>query len=378
MDSAPKVVLLGTGHAHLQVLQGLSRLNLHLTLISCEDVAVYSGMIPGVICREYRPEEAMVELRPLAEEYGVELIVKKAVGVEPEGKKVLLEGGEEVGFDVLSVNIGSKTKGSGIPGADEYCLATRPLLHLIQAIEALDHMSSPPLISILGAGAAGIELALSLHSRLSPLFPSLSITLLDSHPQLLPALPVSLSHTLSTLFTDLNIQLLLSTTVTSISSTHILLSTGQTLPSNVTILATGAEMHPISLNLPVSDSGFMLINRYLQSIQYDYIFGAGDCVSFIDFPSNFPPKAGVYSVREGPILTQNIRNYIQKRDLVTFTPQNDFLMILNLGNGQALGTKYGYFFRNSMVRRLKNSIDRKFMRKFQVRRRENEGKCGIL
>lgn len=36
---------------------------------------------------------------------------------------------------------------------------------------------------------------------------------------------------------------------------------------------------------------------------------------------NFPPKAGVYAVLEGPIIAQNVFNYITEKPLYEYVPQ---------------------------------------------------------
>ncbi len=57
------------------------------------------------------------------------------------------------------------------------------------------------------------------------------------------------------------------------------------------------------------------------------------------------------------------------RTLRRYTPQRDFLALLNIGDGTALGTKWGRSFEGRWVMRLKDWIDRRFMRRFQVSRR---------
>lgn len=61
------------------------------------------------------------------------------------------------------------------------------------------------------------------------------------------------------------------------------------------------------------------VNEHLQSLNYPNVFAGGDCIT-IDKYVNFPPKAGVYAVREGPFIGQNIVNYIKGEPFLTYVP----------------------------------------------------------
>lgn len=171
------MVLLGAGHANLQVLQKLAGRGVEVVLVSDGEVAVYSGMVPGVVCGEYRPEEAMVQLEPLAQLYGAEFLPIRAIRLDPGPQIVTLEDGRSVAYDVLSIDIGSRTKGTDIPGVREHCLMTRPLVALLKALEGLDRLEMAPKVVVVGAGAAGVELAFAFLRRFQAHFgPSFSLS----------------------------------------------------------------------------------------------------------------------------------------------------------------------------------------------------------
>lgn len=79
---------------------------------------------------------------------------------------------------------------------------------------------------------------------------------------------------------------------------------------------------------------------------------------------NFPPKAGVYAVRAGPILAQNVTNYIQQLPLTKYIPQKGFLSLLMTADGKAIGTKFGIAFSGRWVWNMKDYIDMGFMKLF--------------
>ena len=64
-----QLVLIGGGHAHIQVLKRFAMKPLSdmaITLISDRDVGIYSGMVPGLIAGSYQAEELQIDLVPLA------------------------------------------------------------------------------------------------------------------------------------------------------------------------------------------------------------------------------------------------------------------------------------------------------------------------
>jgi selenide,water dikinase len=88
----------------------------------------------------------------------------------------------------------------------------------------------------------------------------------------------------------------------------------------------------------------------------------GDCGTFIDFPET--PKAGVYAVRQGPFVTHNLVAWLDGLPLRRDRPQGDFLTLMNLGDGSAVGGKWGWSFQGKWVMKWKDRIDREFMGRF--------------
>jgi len=78
----------------------------------------------------------------------------------------------------------------------------------------------------------------------------------------------------------------------------------------------------------------------------------------------FPAKAGVYAVRAGPIIAENMMNYIENKPLTEYLPQSVFLKLLMTGDGSCIGSKHDICFRGKWVWHLKDYIDMSFMNLF--------------
>ena len=109
--------------------------------------------------------------------------------------------------------------------------------------------------------------------------------------------------------------------------------------------------------------GGMLVNHFLQSVAFPEIFGGGDCISFEPQPL---AKVGVYAVRQNPILLHNLLSALNGHELRSFVPQKSVLLALNLGDGTAIVNWHAMVWGGKPGFVLKNYIDRKFMKEFQV------------
>ena len=84
--------------------------------------------------------------------------------------------------------------------------------------------------------------------------------------------------------------------------------------------------------------------------------------NYADTP--YPTKAGVYAVRSGPIVSQNVMKYLDGTPLTEYVPQTGFLALLNVGDGTSIGSKYGISFVGKWVWEMKDYIDVAFMNLF--------------
>ena len=114
----------------------------------------------------------------------------------------------------------------------------------------------------------------------------------------------------------------------------------------------------------------------LKSTGDDRIFGAGDIATQVNNPR---PKAGVFAVRQGPVLASNLRAIARGQPLREHHPQRRFLSLLSLGHREAVADRNGLSLRGAWVWRWKDRIDRKFMARFSdlpERRMDGAGDAG--
>jgi selenide, water dikinase len=242
-------------------------------------------------------------------------------------------------------------------------------------------------VVVVGGGAAGIELCFAIRARWNDLLDSkLSISLIDSSDALLSSETDACRSALLGLMEKYDINVRNNLIVDEVTSSHIHVRstnsdnggkrTLEKIPFGHCIWATGAEAHTLSfdlnkeIGLDITNRGWIRVNKHLQSLSHPSIFAAGDCCEIIGDKKS--PKAGVYAVRSGPILIENLIRYLgqkshtKKSELVTYDPQDDFLKLIMCGDGTALGFRFGIPIYGSWVWKLKDHIDTMFMDLFDV------------
>ncbi len=130
--------------------------------------------------------------------------------------------------------------------------------------------------------------------------------------------------------------------------------------------ATGARPPPLfaGSGAALDAHGYLAVEDTLRSPSHPELFAAGDCAGFTS--GQRVPKAGVYSVRQGPVLSANLRAALTGQGpLQPYLAQTGFLSLLNAGDGTAIASWKRLAFHGRALWRLKDTIDRRFMARFQ-------------
>ena len=368
-DSEPEqqVVLVGGGHAHIEVLRQFAMRPLEgvsLVIVMDRTTSAYSGMVPDVIAGRAAREDLEMDVWPLARRAGATVIEARMVGLDVAIKHLHLEGRPSLYWDLCSLDIGGSVAGLNTPGVRSNAVATRPLATLLERLSG-GHSSMNPLVAgaivVVGGGPAGVELAFAMRAR----FPEATVTLVDRGAQILGAGGRWQRRLVVSALAEHRIEVRTGVGVSAVHPGHVELSSGEELGSDLTLWSTGAAPHPAlkDAGLPVSERGFVLLEDDLRVLGRDDLFAAGDCA----VPASRPdlPRAGVYAVRMGPYLAHNLRATLQNRPLQTYRPQRDMLTLLNVSDGTAIASKWGFSGRSASWYRWKNRIDREWLSRYQ-------------
>lgn len=371
------IVLVGGGHSHVAVLKQFGMKpapGVRLTLIARDLLTPYSGMVPGLVAGHYTSAECHIDLRPLAAFAGARLIHAPATGIDLSENIVHVAGRPPVRFDLLSLDSGSTPSVTGIAGA-ENALPVKPIDRFLASQAALAEeiadKSGPFHIVIVGGGAGGVELTLSLDGQLRRGSASLqqnperlSLTIVEAADKLLPTYNAAARQRLVRAFADRKIAVRTDTRLTQIAADSVTLSSGERLAADRTILVTNGGAPPwlAESGLALDERGFVRIDDHLRSPSHANVFAAGDMASMDNFTL---PKSGVYAVRQGPYLADNLRRAALGQPLKAYQPQKQTLALITTGDHYAIAARGALSIGGHWVWRWKDWIDRRWMRKYQ-------------
>ena len=366
---ATDLVLLGAGHAHVEVLRRFAMRpepGVRLTLIGREPETPYTGMLPGLIRGDYTFDQAHIDLAPLAAGAGARLIFAEATAIDLADRRVAVTGRPDVPFDLLSIDVGGEPAmpphGGQCPWAIDPGVPVKPIGQFLARLSALEAALRPGArLAVVGGGAGGTELALALARRYRD---QVRVVLVCDTPEPLAVAPSYARSVARAALVDAGVELACGVRAGALAEGRLALSDGSFLEVDTTLWATGV-MGPAILaasGLACDTDGCIRVDATLRSISHDFVFAAGDCAAI---EANPRPKAGVWAVRAGAPLAANLRRAARGRKPRRWRPQSDALVIVGLGDGRALAWRNGIAVSGRPVWRWKDWIDRRWMRMYQ-------------
>lgn len=359
------LVLLGGGHTHALVLLQLAMRPLpgvRVTLVSESSMSPYSGMLPGLVAGHYRYEQVHYDLRRLCRHVGARFIHARVTQVDPRKQQVHLHDRPVLAYDTLSINVGA-TPDTQVPGAAQYSIAVKPISQFWvawqQQRDLLLHSETRQRIAVVGGGAGSVELILAMAEALRPAARQHDWCLITRGSQLLPQYPPRLLRSLQRRFDDYGIQVHTDADVVKVDTEGLHLASGELLAADRVFWCTQARGASwLSDSLDVTEAGFVRVRPTLQTVSWPNIFAAGDCAWIDATPT---PRAGVYAVRQAPVLAENLRRAIHQQPLHSYRPQRHFLSLLATGARHAVGARGAWSVAGKWVWYWKDFIDRRFM-----------------
>ncbi|WP_153301417.1 FAD-dependent oxidoreductase [Endozoicomonas arenosclerae] len=363
----PTVILAGGGHTHALFLKKLQKEpspSAHFILVSASRYTPYSGMLPRVISGHYTAEQSHIDLESLAMASNCTFLKATIAGLDPDANELILENGDRLQYDILSINTGS-TQSRVIDALD--CISIKPirpfLTWLSHPLPKQIQQSEAFNLVIIGAGAAGVEVALALHKRFKNL-DQLNIHIVTARG-VLAGHPLEVQQMMSEEIQKKNIQIHNHFRVAGVKGKVLTSDQNETLHYDALILATPAAPAgwPAESQIATNPQGFIQINPQLQSISHQNIFACGDIA---ELAHSKLAKSGVYAVRQAPALHKNICQMLAEKPLEPFRPQSHFLSLLSCADGCAIASRGWFRARGRLVWLWKDWIDRRFMAQFPL------------
>lgn len=292
-------------------------------------------------------------------------------------------------FSAASLDVGSVIGGREIPGVRRHAWALRPMSRAVELEGVLAALArgetagvpgggmgpggASPVV-VVGAGAAGFEVALAAAERGGSGSAPVDVTLVEAGPELLPEFSPRVRRRARSVLERRGVKLRTGCRVREVAADRVQVEEEEggvrrtsSFPAALTLWVAGAGPPELLArsDLPLGEEGFFQVDAHLRSVDGAPIWGAGDCISLQGFP--WMPKAGVYAVRQAPVLVANLRSALEGEEgeeAERYRPQSSFLSLLNTGQGEALLRWKFLVAHGRWPWWLKDWIDRRFMERY--------------
>lgn len=359
---AQTLLLVGGGHAHVAVLADWIRHGAppgaRAVLLTPDRALRYSGMVPGWIAGQYGQSDGLVDLAALAARAGVELVLDRCIGIDPERRVVRTAGGAAIAFDIASIDTGGEGRGAALLGDDPRLIDVRPIGGFVDRVAALPTLAH---VVIAGGGAGGVELAFAIRNRAAAAVRA-QVTLVTGEAGLLPGFAPAVRRRAGRALARQGITVIAADIALeggAISAGGILLK-----PADVIIAALGsaAPRWVRGSGLACDAAGFIAVNHHQQSLSHSHIYAAGDVAARAD---RALAHSGVHAVFAGPVLAANLRAALAGRaPRRSYRPRWNNLYLMNTGDGSAIASYGPFAAEGRWVLRLKHAIDQAWIAKY--------------
>ncbi|MYL25248.1 MULTISPECIES: selenide, water dikinase SelD [Halomonadaceae] len=371
------IVLIGGGHSHVGVLRNFAMNpipGVRLNLICRDTHTPYSGMLPGYIAGHYSYDDVHIDLSRLAEFAGARFYRSEAIDIDRTNQRVICRDRPAIPYDLLSINIGSTPRVDQVAGAEDHSVPVKPINRFNNRwqtlLERMENHEGELNVAVVGGGAGGVELTLAMQYRLRNELGAMGkdpeaarFHLFNASDQLLPTHNSSVRRRFESVLQERGVNVHERTRIEQVNDRQLVASSGATFEADEVLWVTqagGAEWLT-GTGLELDDGGFIRVRDTLQTVTDPNIFAAGDIATMVNHPRE---KAGVFAVRQGKPLAENLRRAVHGKALKDYHPQKQWLALISTGDQYAVASRGSFGVAGEWVWRWKDWIDRRFMAKF--------------
>ena len=264
------IVVVGAGYAGLAAARLAARwTGSRVTLVNARDRFVERVRLHQLVVGQRMRD---VPLADVLKGTGVELVVDRVTGIDPDTRKVQLTGGE-LAYDRLIYAVGSHTDLDGVPGAAEHA-------HAVSTQEDAEKLSvalnSARTVAVMGGGLTGVEAA----SELAESRPDLDVVLVTAGGFGQDLSDKGRRH-VREVFDRLGVRVRDHVRVTEVRADGLVLDGGELVAADTVVWTAGFAVPDLAARagFAVDGRGRMLVDQTLTSISHPEVQGIGDAAA---------------------------------------------------------------------------------------------------
>ena len=292
-----------------------------MTLLDANLYSTFQPLLYQVATAGLNPGDVAHPVGASARRHGATYRRGELAAIDAGARRVKLVDGREFGYDYLIIATGMVASYYGIKGAAEhtcelYTRADAIVLrdHFMAGIERLSEDGRDFNVTVVGGGATGVELAGALAELrgvvLRSTFPDvdpnrLHVRLVEMAPSLLTPFPERLRNYTLEQLRRRGVDVKLNTRIDEVTSDRVLLGSGESLPSELTVWAAGVAAPPAASGwgLPQGKNGRLIVGPDLRVQGHDRIFAVGDIAIN---PDNLVPQTAQPAIQMGKHAARQI------------------------------------------------------------------------
>jgi len=351
-----KLILVGAGHAHvvaLRVMAGRVPPGLEIVLVTPSRYHYYSGMLPGCLVGNYTKEQCRIDLQWLLTAARIVMVTARVVAMDADACCIRIDTGETLTYDWLSLDMGSETPVAALEPVGQRLFPIKPIeqfFHLWPGVLTRAQQATSFSLAVVGAGAAGVEIAFAAATALRRVCPDVRVRLLRAKTGLLPGHARAAQDKIYRLLKAHHIDVLeFSGDAAGMHDDCVIAATGAKAP---------ALLQSSGLGLDVA--GYALVDSAHRSRTHDNVFAAGDVCARDDVTM---ARSGVQAVRSGSVLGGNLIAVVNGTPLKPYMPKTASLYLLAYAPRRAMASWGRWSSAGWLMWLLKDFIDRRFVGK---------------
>lgn len=349
-----KLLLVGGSLTHACLLKQFAKMSpniLKVALITSAPMICYQEMAGSYLAGDCSDLDITIHLQHRCNIQKADYIEGNVVQIMPGAKEVIMADGRRISYDILALN--PDEYGQEVEGVSKYGFPIRFSENMKKLKRQLFTRKIDNRITIIGAGKLGIELAFSIRQVMKRLNFTVAITVIEAAQTILPGYDLKMKKTILDELKTNQIELLLGRRVVRLTGDLLVFNDNSVLDYGFLIWTAHCQQNPLlkESGLALNESGRMIVNRYLQSINMPNVFGSGEHIC-TDHTAGLFNK--IHPQQEAAILAKNILNYcggkslkepvgkIKKKEMIHIGNQRSIFLM----NGIVLKGKWGWKWRH--------------------------------
>jgi len=354
-----RLVLIGAGRTNLDLLRALSRSlvrGLEVVLVTPDGEVFDPSMTSGVLRGAYNLADARIDVAAVAVRAGARVVHASAERLLPEAR-VVEAGGERLAFDLCVIDEVGAPTGAELPGVVAHTVPLRPtsILGEVRRLvgERLAEGGGPISCTIVGGGAIGVECAFYLQRLLRTRSGGGVVSIVDAAPDIL-ADAIPCRDVARQALERAGVCFALGAAVVEVRADRVVLASGASLSSDLTIWATGGAPARLiaASGLPHDANGRLLVDERLRARDGSPVWAAGDCVAT---EGNADPHV------QRALLEREIRRQLGRSAWRGARRGSTSLCVLDTGDGRAILRWRALTMRSRMASWIKRRLDQRFV-----------------